>query len=389
MAITKLESKKYGYTYQVDVRYKDVQGVSQRIVKSGFRSKREALVYEAEIISKANNHELIIRDCKKTFDTVYKEYLDAEVKNRLAYTTRLNIENQYKLYLKRNFGKRMFAQQTNILIQEFFDKKAKKYNYPTLKNLKTLILNVYTYGQKAGYISYNPARFIFIENDIDSSHERSIITDENFEKILEKILEVDPLYHRQKEAEFTNQNYRMAMIIARYTGLRVSEVVALKKSDFDLENKRLSINRRLEHKDLKRIDMHETETLKSRSSKATVEIGDKLVNELKEWFKFHPYELVVCTPQGQHIKPNSMGKKIAKIARKLGIEFTFHTLRHTYATELMMSGANPLVVKDLMRHSKVQTTWDYYTHTQREDQRRALDEFYESEEHAPKLEIKF
>lgn len=389
MAITKIKSKKYGYTYQVDVRYKDLYGVTQRLIKSGFRNKRDAMVYEAEIISKANNHESIVKDFKKTFDSVYKEYLEVEVKNRLAYTTRLNIENQYRIYLEKDFGKRIFAKQTNILIQDFFDKKAKKYNFPTLKNLRTLILNVYTYGQKAGYISYNPARFIFLKNDIDFSHERSIITDEQFEKILERVLVVDPLYHRSKEAEFTNKNYRMAMIIARYTGLRVSEVVALKKSDFDLENKRLSISRRLEHKDLKRINMHETETLKSRSSKATVEIGEKLVNELKEWFEFQPYDLVVCTPQGQHIKPNSMGKKIAKIAKELGIEFTFHTLRHTYATELMMSGANPLVVKDLMRHSKVQTTWDYYTHTQREDQRKALDDFYESEEHAPKLEIKF
>lgn len=28
-------------------------------------------------------------------------------------------------------------------------------------------------------------------------------------------------------------------------------------------------------------------------------------------------------------------------------------LRHTYATELVMSGVNPVVVKDLMRHSDI------------------------------------
>ncbi|MEG0576891.1 MAG: hypothetical protein RR500_03455 [Bacilli bacterium] len=39
-------------------------------------------------------------------------------------------------------------------------------------------------------------------------------------------------------------------------------------------------------------------------------------------------------------------------------------LCHTYVTELMMSGANPIVVKDSLRHCKVTTTW-MYIHMQR------------------------
>ncbi len=37
-------------------------------------------------------------------------------------------------------------------------------------------------------------------------------------------------------------------------------------------------------------------------------------------------------------------------------------LRHTYATELMVAGVNPIVVRDLLRHSTVNTTWNVYTH---------------------------
>ena len=389
MAISKIKSKKYGYTYQVDVRYKDINGVTQRLIKSGFKDRNEAVLFEAEIKVKAKNHEPIVIATKKTIEDVYKEYLQMEVKGRLARTSQMNIENQFQVLVKEKFHKREFAKQTNVLIQHFFCKMEKKYNYPTLKNIRTLLINVYTYGQKVGYIHHNPARLIHLNRNIDLESEKSIISDEEFHKLLDRVLIIDPKYPRKKEAEFTNHNYRMALIIARYTGLRISEVVALEKTDFDLENKRLSIKRRLEHKDLKREDMHMTETLKSQQSKKTVEIGDKLVNELKKWFDYHSYELVVCTPKGDYIKPNSMEKKLANIAKEMNINFTFHTLRHTYATELMMSGANPLVVKELMRHSRVQTTWDYYTHAQREDQRKALDDFYESEEHAPKLEIKF
>lgn len=55
-------------------------------------------------------------------------------------------------------------------------------------------------------------------------------------------------------------------------------------------------------------------------------------------------------------------------------------LRYTYATVLTMAGVNPIVVKELLRHSKVNTTWDIYTHPKREDQRKALDDLYDNME---------
>ena len=54
-------------------------------------------------------------------------------------------------------------------------------------------------------------------------------------------------------------------------------------------------------------------------------------------------------------------------------------LRHTYATELMVAGVNPIIVRDLLRHSTVNTTWNVYTHPSREDQRKVLDDLYDDE----------
>ncbi|WP_308214317.1 MULTISPECIES: hypothetical protein [Thomasclavelia] len=35
-------------------------------------------------------------------------------------------------------------------------------------------------------------------------------------------------------------------------------------------------------------------------------------------------------------------------------------LRHTDAIELMMVGVNPTIVRDLLEHSTVNTTWNVY-----------------------------
>lgn len=76
----------------------------------------------------------------------------------------------------------------------------------------------------------------------------------------------------------------MALIIGRYTGLRVSETLALKKQDFDLENCCMTVRRKIEYSGLKAKDIHTTHQLKSAKSKGTVEISKLLCSYLKNCF---------------------------------------------------------------------------------------------------------
>ena len=49
--------------------------------------------------------------------------------------------------------------------------------------------------------------------------------------------------------------------------------------------------------------------------------------------------------------------------------FHFHTLRHTYTTNLLSNGAQPKDVQELLGHSDVSTTMNVYAHATREDKR--------------------
>jgi integrase len=63
------------------------------------------------------------------------------------------------------------------------------------------------------------------------------------------------------------------------------------------------------------------------------------------------------------------------IATKMGIlkegdtktRFGFHVLRHSLASFLIQQGKNATVVKEMMRHSDVQTTLNIYSHGRSED----------------------
>lgn len=49
--------------------------------------------------------------------------------------------------------------------------------------------------------------------------------------------------------------------------------------------------------------------------------------------------------------------------------FRFHTLRHTYTTNLLSNGAQPKDVQELLGHSDVSTIMNIYAHATREAKR--------------------
>lgn len=65
---------------------------------------------------------------------------------------------------------------------------------------------------------------------------------------------------------------------------------------------------------------------------------------------------------------NRLSKWWQRNAKRLGVgDFTLHELRHTYATNLALSGASPIVMKELLGHSSSLVSLDIYTHVNNEE----------------------
>lgn len=100
MSISKIKSKKYGTVYQVDIRYKDHLGMSERHIKSGFIKMMEAKKYEKEFLDKIELDKLKANNCLKTFNDVFKEYMELEGKNKYANATKNYYLTNYEMYVK-------------------------------------------------------------------------------------------------------------------------------------------------------------------------------------------------------------------------------------------------------------------------------------------------
>src|SRR5690606_22860902 len=130
---------------------------------------------------------------------------------------------------------------------------------------------------------------------------------------------------------------------------------------------------------------------KSISGYRTIPIGDTLLNILKkeklkqkenklkygEYYRQDPNHDFVCKKEnGEHYTPNVIKYQTRElIKRKLGIDFNYHSLRHTHATLLIESGVDIKTVQKRLGHSRSAITEDRYVHLTEKMARNAADVF--------------
>lgn len=105
----------------------------------------------------------------------------------------------------------------------------------------------------------------------------------------------------------------------------------------------------------------------------------QIENRLKygEFYLQDPEHDFVCRKEnGEHYTPSVIKYQTRElITKKLGIDFNYHSLRHTHATMLIESGQPIKTVQKRLGHSRSATTEDRYVHLTQKMARDAADIF--------------
>ncbi|WNO07833.1 integron integrase [Teredinibacter sp. KSP-S5-2] len=182
--------------------------------------------------------------------------------------------------------------------------------------------------------------------------------------------------------------YWLITAILYVCGLRVNEALRLRIKDIDFDNKSLFVFRGKGQKDrytllptslinpiqkqiekvksIHAIDLSEGFGLSSVPS-ALFRKYQHSLSQFSWQYLFpsttrcvHPYDGYECR---HHIHDTAYSKQLRLAVRKSGIHkrVTAHTFRHSFATNLLLSGTDIRTVQDLLGHSDLRTT-EIYTH---------------------------
>lgn len=276
--------RKRGNFYQYQFEVAPINGKRKQVTKSGFKTKAEA---EKAGIKAYNEYDQTGHSFKPSTIS-YSDYLDYWLKEHcginLKYHTIEAYKNIIKNHIKPRVGFYRLSPITTATLQEFVNNTYVEYGFSKnfMKNiLKVLKTSLNYAADVVGFIKENPALKVKLPRyDIPDSDPAHIFSKEEIKIILERFKKNHCVYY--------------AFLTAYYTGLRVSEVFGLTWDDIDLENKKLTVNKNIlkknqagathgRHISGKATTMWFFGTCKTKSSYRTIDIGDTLVNALKEY----------------------------------------------------------------------------------------------------------
>jgi len=151
--------------------------------------------------------------------------------------------------------------------------------------------------------------------------------------------------------------YRTMVTVAMCLGLRVSEILALKWSDFDFEAGTLMITRGMVHGRIGRV--------KTEYSEAEMPLDPAFAQVIQKWRMLCPASeegWVFPSPHAGGVWYSSDLQRTVLVpaGKQIGLpRLGWHTFRHSYRSMLDACGAPIGVQQKLMRHAHVSTTMKY------------------------------
>jgi integrase len=222
--------------------------------------------------------------------------------------------------------------------------------------IRNIMSAVYSHGIRHEWITFNPISKV--RCSAKRLREPDVLTPGEFRALLFEL----PLRER------------VMVMIAGSTGLRRSELFALRWSDVNFFTKEIAITRSC-------VRNHFGDT-KTEASRKPVPLHQSVCDVLTEWRRSSPYRadddflFPSLRKNGtQPLMPDMVLKKFIRPAllraNIVGKVIGWHSFRHSLATNLRSLGVDVKVAQELLRHANSRTTMDLYTQAVSADKRSA------------------
>ena len=411
------KGKKWYYRFYVE----DASGnlVQKECAGTESKSETEKLLRQAmedyeskKFIAKADNITL-----GQLLDTWAEEELKTGTLSNGTVGTYLQAINRIKQH---PVSRRKLKTVTSGHLQQFMDIMSfggtiedfvsKGYSKDYVKSFSAVLQQSFRFAVfPKQYITFNPMQYVVMRHKKDDMDLFSEETDTDNGKV--KPLSFEQYQKLTAQLGKRSKDAILPVQIAYFTGLRLGEVAGLTWQDINLEEQHLTVRRSVRYNGA--THKHEIGPTK-RKKVRIVDFGNALADILKKarkqqlknrmkygelyhrnfyrevteknrvHYEYYNLSMTEDTPEdyteisfvclredGCLELPATVETACRTAARKVPEldGFHFHTLRHTYTTNLLSNGAQPKDVQELLGHSDVSTTMNVYAHATREAKR--------------------
>ena len=145
--------------------------------------------------------------------------------------------------------------------------------------------------------------------------------------------------------------YIKVILIMIYTGVRIGELLDLKKENVNLEEKWFKVVQ-----------------AKTEAGIRTVPIADKVLPFFQEWMDMNDCEYLISTPEGKHFTyRNYYDSYWSPMMEQMGMKHTPHETRHTCISLLSSEKVDERIIKKIVGHKGQGVTETVYTHFEIEE----------------------
>lgn len=367
--------RKRGNNWYYTIDLAKVNGERNKIERYAGKTKAEA----EETLNKVINEYQTTGTIPINSSISTHDYLEHWFENYVMVELKLNTQKNYRGMLDKHIhpaiGDYYLKDIKPATLQELLNQKKEiGYAKQTLSIIKGIFnkafsMAVYPYE----FLKTDPSQFVktpkYDQKEWKDKGDLKIISFDDFKK-LQNIVP-------------THSPYYLAMMISFQTGLRRAEVCGLQWKDIDFDDETLTVEQ-IMIQDGKKWIMG---TPKTQSSYRTIHIGPSLLSLLKKaklrqkenklfYRDYYTESEFVCTKEnGEPVTLNSIKWYTEKYRRESGVDYNFHSFRHTHATMLLENGAKPKEIQVRLGHSRLATTMDTYAHVTKKMKKETVDIF--------------
>jgi integrase len=261
-------------------------------------------------------------------------------------TTLRHYRNALRAYVLPTFADRMISNINREDIQALLAEKAMKYSCSALRSMRVVLSLTLGWANDCGWLEKNPCTRIKLPQQTGGR------------MVTRTVLSTKQVLAITAELE---EPYATLVLFLATSGLRIGEAIAIKWSDFDRNEIRIS----------RRICGGDVDCVKTESSVRRLPVDSALVSRMRN---LGTTDWVFCSRGGTPVNPgNALKRYVRPTAKKLGIPLGgWHDFRHTLTTTMRRSGVHPKVISGILGHAKVALAMDVYDHADVEDFRQPL-----------------